>query len=66
MIKFDIQFFLLALFLGFLYLYTMQPNPDIVVKNKPKKLIHVDEEGKCYNDKMEETTCLFDPKNINI
>lgn len=64
MFKFDTQFFLLALFLGFLYLYMMKSNPDIIVKNKPKKITYVDEEGKCYNNSMEETPCMFDPKNI--
>lgn len=65
MLKFEIQFFLLALFLGFFYLYTMKSDHDIVVKNKPKKVTFVDENGKCYNNQMEDIPCMFDPKNIN-
>jgi len=61
MIKITLFYFFMSLFFGILVLYTIFPEPKIVVRyptiDNVESNIYKDDEGKCYNYNKEEVDC---------
>ena len=61
MIKITLFYFLLALFIGIMILYSIHPRPKVIIKYPTimnvSKNIYKDDKGTCYNYKKEEIDC---------
>lgn len=68
MIKIDIFYFFISLFIGFIMVYITSPTPKIIYKyptlDNISNMKFIDENNTCYKYKPIEIKCKFD-KNIS-
>ena len=66
MIKIDIFYFFISLFIGFFLVYVTSPKPKVIVKyptvKNAGKILYEDDNGVCYKYKAIEVDC----KNSNV
>ena len=59
--------FIIALCLGILYSYLVQPSPVVIVKypTKEESPVYKDQAGSCYKYTAEDVPCPLDTKEIS-
>ena len=63
--KIIIEYLLISMLITFLFLWFLQPNPQIIVKypNIKDKIsdLYIDDSGTCYRYRTTEAKCLSNP-----